>query len=165
MRVIVIGGVSGCGKSTVGRRLAEKLQCPFIEGDDHHSDENVRKMHAGIPLTDEDRLPWLQQLCKAVKSCNSLDVVVSCSMLKRSYRDAIVSMLAECVCILIILARPASVVENALQERQGHFINQEDVHGWLQSQMRDLEIQEDVNLVEAKGVDETLAEIEQILKK
>lgn len=163
MRVIVIGGVSGCGKSTVGKSLAQSLGCPFVEGDDYHSEENVRKMHAGIPLTDEDRWPWLQRLCDAVKKCDSSDVVVSCSMLKRSYRDAIVSMLTGCKCILIILVRPTSVVADALQKREGHFISGKDVQGWLDSQVRDLQIDDDVITVEAKDVDQTVAEVKKVI--
>jgi gluconokinase len=83
---LVIMGVSGSGKSSVGRAIAAGLELPFVEGDTLHPPVNVEKMAAGIPLTDEDRWPWLDkigaELAKAQKG-----VVVSCSALKQSYRD------------------------------------------------------------------------------
>jgi gluconokinase len=81
---IVIMGVAGCGKSTVGRALAEYLACPFVEGDDFHSEENVRKMQNGIALDDADRAPWLDAI-EAELAKPGLKVA-ACSALKRSYR-------------------------------------------------------------------------------
>jgi gluconokinase len=86
---IVVMGVSGCGKSTVGRALAQRLQVNFVEGDALHPERNVAKMAAGTPLTDADRHGWLQavaeQLSNATAEANG--VVASCSALKRRYRD------------------------------------------------------------------------------
>jgi len=87
--IIFITGVSGCGKSTVGRMLAETLGCRFLEGDDFHSADCVAKMRAGIPLEDEDRWPWLDRLGGAALAAAPGEdtVVVSCSALRRAYRD------------------------------------------------------------------------------
>ena len=63
-------GVSGCGKSTLGTQLAQTLQRKFIEGDDYHSRQSVKKMKAGQPLTDQDRIPWLKQLAQVLRECN-----------------------------------------------------------------------------------------------
>ena len=84
-------GVSGSGKTTVGRALAAALKCEFIEGDDYHSDANRKKMAAGIPLTDEDRWPWLQSLADKINNvlAEQGTGVVSCSGLKQRYRDVL----------------------------------------------------------------------------
>ena len=84
--IIVLMGVSGTGKSTVGIELSQKLGISFLEGDDFHSVENKNKMRAGIPLRDEDRLPWLEDL-REINNQTRENLVLSCSALKRSYRD------------------------------------------------------------------------------
>lgn len=85
---IVVGGVSGSGKSTVGRGLADRLGLPFADGDDFHSKANVDKMTAGIALTDEDRRPWLLSIGEWL-AASEKGGVVACSALKRAYRDLI----------------------------------------------------------------------------
>jgi gluconokinase len=89
---IVVMGVSGSGKSTVGKGLAEALGCAFVDGDDLHPAANVAKMTAGIPLTDADREPWLRAVGRTLASGGDAGVVVACSALKRSYRDLIRSV-------------------------------------------------------------------------
>jgi carbohydrate kinase (thermoresistant glucokinase family) len=86
---IVVMGVSGCGKSTTGAHLAERLGWPFLEGDRFHPTANVEKMRAGIALNDEDRAPWLQALAEEFRRDEALgrSSVMGCSSLKRSYRD------------------------------------------------------------------------------
>jgi carbohydrate kinase (thermoresistant glucokinase family) len=88
-RVLVVLGVSGAGKTTVGRELARQLGYEFLEGDDFHSQANKDKMHAGIALTDEDREPWLAALRQAIERvlANGGRAVLACSALKRAYRD------------------------------------------------------------------------------
>jgi gluconokinase len=86
-RSVVVMGVSGCGKTTVGAALALRLGWEFVEGDAFHSDGNRRKMHAGIALTDADRQAWLAQLGQTLSEAVRQPVVLSCSALKRSYRD------------------------------------------------------------------------------
>ncbi len=88
-RVVYLFGPSGCGKSTVGEQLAEKAGGLYLDGDDHHPPENKRKMGAGVPLQDEDRWPWFENIAAVVleKSREHSLIVVACSALKRVYRD------------------------------------------------------------------------------
>ena len=87
--IVVVWGVSGCGKSTVGKKLADKLGWMFHDADDFHSDLNVDKMRQGIPLQDEDRYPWLAQLATLLRDINGQDqsAVLACSALKQDYRS------------------------------------------------------------------------------
>lgn len=86
---VVVMGVSGCGKSTVGRELADALQAPYLEGDAFHSPHNIERMAAGVALTDDDRRGWLSTLADQLGSAQrrGQGVVLSCSALKRGYRD------------------------------------------------------------------------------
>ena len=86
--IVIIMGVSGCGKSTIGKKLAQKLGCSFLEGDDFHPTENITKMKKGIPLTDQDRLPWLKKISEKCAHENNIgnNLVVACSALKKQYR-------------------------------------------------------------------------------
>jgi len=85
--VILLMGVSGSGKTTLRRRLAARLGCQLLEGDDFHSPENIEKMSAGKPLTDKDRLPWLTKISSAIrtKANTNQACIVACSALKRRY--------------------------------------------------------------------------------
>lgn len=87
--IVVVWGVSGCGKSTVGKLLADKLGWMFHDADDFHSEVNVDKMRRGIPLQDEDRYPWLADLATLMCDINGQDqsAVLACSALKQDYRD------------------------------------------------------------------------------
>ncbi len=86
---VVVMGVSGCGKSTVGRELADALGMPYLEGDAFHSPQNVARMAAGVALTDDDRQGWLRTLAERIGAAlrEGHGIVLSCSALKRSYRD------------------------------------------------------------------------------
>ncbi|HXN10622.1 MAG TPA: gluconokinase [Steroidobacteraceae bacterium] len=86
MQWIVCMGVAGSGKSSLGALIAARLDLPFIEGDDFHSGENRRKMHAGIALTDEDRVSWLELLGQQLAAHRG-GAILACSALKKSYRD------------------------------------------------------------------------------
>ncbi len=86
---IIVMGVSGSGKTTLGGRLASVLGYRFIEGDELHPAANVAKMSGGVPLTDDDRWPWLDRVAERVKVLHFTGCVISCSALKRSYRDHI----------------------------------------------------------------------------
>lgn len=84
---IVVMGVQGAGKSTIGAILAARLGLQFIDGDSLHSDENIAKMAAGIPLTDDDRLPWLAKIARTLAERADEGIVIVCSALKKGYRD------------------------------------------------------------------------------
>lgn len=86
---VVVMGVSGSGKSTVGQLVADALGVPFVDGDDLHPPANVAKMAAGIPLDDDDRAPWLRAVGRTLADSGPAGAVVACSALKRSYRDLI----------------------------------------------------------------------------
>lgn len=112
--LIVVMGVSGCGKTTIGRELARRLGVPFLDGDDFHPPANKEKMRQGIPLTDRDRWPWLAGLAAGMTAAAASHgrVVAACSALKRAYRDVIAAEAGQPVCFLhlkgsqdLILAR------------------------------------------------------------
>ncbi len=118
--IVVVMGVSGVGKSTVGSELAARLNCEFLDADDYHSAENKAKMHAGIPLTDADRLPWLQTLNRLLQEHErqQKSAVLACSALKDSYRD----LLETGIHIKwVYLKGSPEVIRERLQERHGHF--------------------------------------------
>ena len=91
--IVLVMGVSGSGKNAIGEPLAQRLGWKFIDGDDYHPPENVRKMGAGIPLQDEDRGPWLDRLNALLK--NEKQAVLACSALKEAYRRRVLAGIAE----------------------------------------------------------------------
>lgn len=115
---LVVMGVSGCGKTSVGEALARKLPSTFIDGDDLHPKSNKEKMAAGIALTDEDRWPWLAEVGKAL--ANQSDIVVACSALKRSYRDKIREI--EPAVRFIHLHGTRELLEARVNSRENHFM-------------------------------------------
>lgn len=122
--VIVLMGVSGSGKTTVGRGLARELGWKFYEGDDFHPRSNVEKMARGVALTDEDRAPWLEALRDVIKSClaRGEDAVLACSALKRSYRAR---LLFDERVRLVYLKGDYQLIEERLKRRRGHFMKAE----------------------------------------
>jgi len=113
-------GVSGSGKSTVGRALAERLGWDFAEGDELHPPENVAKMAAGMPLTDADRRPWLERIADWIRDerAQGRDGVVTCSALKREYRG----ILAVDGVRFVYLRGTVALIHQRLQQRTGHFM-------------------------------------------
>ncbi|ANN68084.1 gluconokinase [Bordetella bronchialis] len=120
--VLVLMGVSGCGKTTVAAILSGRLDWPFEEGDALHPQANIDKMHAGHPLTDEDRAPWLEKVAQWVEQC--LDAgengLITCSALKRSYRD-IINRRGQGV-RFVYLAGSKQTIAARLAARHGHFM-------------------------------------------
>ena len=120
--VLVVMGVSGSGKTTVATLLAERLGWPFAEGDDFHPPANVAKMHGGTPLTDADRLPWLQAIAGWIDSRRAAGSggIVSCSALKRAYRNILVGERRD---VRLVYVRGSQALIGArIAARQDHFM-------------------------------------------
>lgn len=120
--VVIVMGVSGSGKSTVGALLARRLGARFIEGDDHHPPANVEKMARGVPLDDADRRPWLAALAAEIRRrrAKNADVVAACSALKARYRALLADGLPAVV--FVYLKGDAALIRRRLGERPGHFM-------------------------------------------
>jgi gluconokinase len=118
--VVVIMGVSGSGKSTVGRLLADALGVVYIEGDDLHPPRNVQLMASGTPLTDDDRRGWLQAIAARLTLAHGVGAVVTCSALKRAYRDVLRA--ASPGLRLVYLYGDKATLERRMNERQGHYM-------------------------------------------
>ena len=132
--VVIIFGVSGAGKTTIGQLLAEELGWRFYEADDFHSQANIDKMRQGVPLTDEDRWPWLENLGELIKRCLTAgeNAVLACSGLKEAYRR---HLRVNADVKLVFLRGDYELIANQLRQRRGHFMNP----ALLQSQFADLE--------------------------
>ena len=120
--IIIVLGVSGAGKTTVGKLLAQELGWRFVEGDDFHPAANVEKMRNGIPLTDEDRRPWLTSLRELIERCLAAgeNAVLACSALKKKYRSYL--RVNEKV-KFVYLRGDYELVAGQLRERHGHFMD------------------------------------------
>ena len=125
-------GVSGCGKTLIGKKLAKKLAYQFIEGDDYHSLENKKKMESGQALDDKDRQSWLASLQKCLSESEE-SVVLSCSALKRKYRKILNENPHHTTFIHLDVTK--NTLENRLNVRKGHFFNP----ALLQDQLNTLE--------------------------
>ena len=120
--IVVVTGVSGSGKSTVAALLAAALGCQFQEGDDLHPPENVEKMRSGTPLTDADRMPWLRKIATEIDGWGARGEcgVLTCSALKRSYRDIIIGDRRGVV--LVYLKGSRELIHQRMAARHGHFM-------------------------------------------
>ena len=151
-------GVSGCGKSTIGKALATSLNIPFVDGDDFHSDANVEKMTQGKPLQDADRKPWLESINEYAKQ-STTDLVIACSALKKMYRDW---LRQDINCKFIFLNGTSELIYERMKSRQDHFMPPE----LLQSQFETLEItKECVPINIAQGIDLITTEIIEMINK
>ena len=133
---LVVMGVSGSGKSTIAAQLAKRLGLPYVDGDDLHPQANVDKMHAGTPLTDEDRWPWLDRVAAALTETTAAEggVVLACSALRRIYRDRLRAGTGGAV-RFAFLDVSFAVIAARLAQRVNHFMPRQ----LLESQFRTLE--------------------------
>jgi gluconokinase len=116
--IVVVMGVAGCGKTTIGKLLAARLGCEFLDGDDFHPPENVAKMAAGTPLADEDRWPWLERLNALLRERPS--AVLACSALKQAYRDRLAQGLERCE--YVFLHGSFDLIQSRLEERRHRYM-------------------------------------------
>ncbi|WP_432698134.1 gluconokinase [Marinobacterium sp. YM272] len=126
----VVMGVSGCGKSSIGQMLAEKLGLKFFDGDDYHPPENVAKMRSGQPLNDDDRAGWLATLNKLL--CDEPSAVLACSSLKPAYRQ---TLRQGNDAVFIYLKGDIDTIWQRHSQREGHYFNG---RGMLESQFSEL---------------------------
>lgn len=151
-------GTAGSGKTTVGELLASQLSWEFADGDDFHPSANIEKMSRGIPLTDEDRLPWLQSIRDAMQQwqAQGKSVVVACSALKRSYRNMLgVDSNAKDI-KLVYLKGSYDLLLARLHSRPGHYMKEQ----MLASQLADLEEPTDALTIDvAESPEQIVSEI------
>jgi len=114
-------GVSGCGKSSVGKALAKAIDLPFYDADDFHPEANILKMEKGLPLEDKDRYPWLKILNELIKDKENEGLVLACSALKDSYRRTLEANLNKKV-NWIFLSGSKELILERLNQRSGHFM-------------------------------------------
>ncbi|HEX6523636.1 MAG TPA: gluconokinase [Streptosporangiaceae bacterium] len=157
--ILVVAGVSGSGKTTVGAMLAGRLNWAFADADDFHPAANVAKMHAGIPLTDADRWPWLRAIAAWIdeRIAAGESAVVTCSALKRGYRDVLVQ--GRPSVWVVFLSADRERLRKRLAARHGHFFPQE----LLDSQLATVELpgpdERAVVVIPADGPAETVEQI------
>ena len=156
--VVIVMGVTGAGKTTVGRLLAERSGWEFADADDFHPPSNVEKMRQGIPLNDNDRRPWLEQLRNQVTHwlAAQRNVVLACSALKRSYRQ---ELEVGPEVRFVYLRGSANLIADRLRSRHGHFAGEQILAG----QFADLEEPENALAVEIGATPEQI--VAQIRKK
>jgi carbohydrate kinase (thermoresistant glucokinase family) len=160
---LIIMGVSGCGKSTVGERLGARTRIPFIEGDTLHPPRNVALMAAGTPLTDEDRAGWLDDIASRFGALEAdAGLIISCSALKRKYRDR---LRAACPDLRFIhLHGDQTLLEQRLQYRTGHYMPPSLLSSQLQTLEPPSSDEPAITLDIVFPTDQLVAQIEQQLQ-
>ena len=158
MRVIVVMGVAGAGKSTVGRALASALDWRFLDADDFHTAASVARMRSGIALTDDDRTPWLAALRHEITNvlARGERAVLACSALKESYRAALVAPSEHDAVRFVHLEAPTPILHERLERREGHYAGV----ALLESQLATLEEPSDALRIDgARAPDDIVATI------
>lgn len=160
--IVVVMGVAGSGKTTVGRALAARLGRPFFDADDFHPPENIARMNAGVPLTDADREPWLASLCALIERADAAgeDIVLACSALRARFRERLRAAANDLR--YVYLETGHHLIAHRLTVRTGHFMSSDLVA----SQFADLEEPDDALVLDASRTpQELVAEIERELEK
>jgi gluconokinase len=157
--IVIVMGVSGCGKSTIGKALATEMNLNFFDADDFHPQANVKKMSQGIALNDDDRWPWLKILSQAIakEASQNGGVVSACSALKRSYRDFIVAEVNKPL-IFVVLDGSKELILQRMKKRRNHYMPP----SLLESQIADFEPPESDESFITCSIDNS---IEQIVKR
>jgi gluconokinase len=132
--IVVLMGVSGSGKTTIGKVLARQLGWTFLDADDYHPAANVEKMRKGIPLNDDDRRPWLQALRQRVdEACERGEsIVLACSALKHAYQEYLQHEEPECI-HYVYLSGSEELIRQRLAGRKGHFMNPNLLHSQFET--------------------------------
>ena len=145
--IVVVWGVSGCGKSTIGKQLAEQLGCQFYDADDFHPESNIAKMRDGIPLTDDDRWPWLDDIAAMLRALlqRKHSAVLACSALRAVYRNRL--NIDEDQVKFVQLRGDFELIAGRLASREHEFMNS----NLLQSQFDTLEVCADDLHVDIEG--------------
>ena len=150
--VLLIVGVSGVGKTTIGAQVARELGIPFFDADDFHPASNIERMKSGIPLDDDDRQPWIETLAKQLSYWQKASgAVLACSALKKSYREILEAQCDERP-LWLFLHAPKSVLASRLAARKGHFFDQRLLH----TQLDELEAPDDGWLIDASQSEEEI---------
>lgn len=156
--IVILMGVTASGKTTVGQRLAAVNGWEYAEGDDYHSEANKQKMHAGIPLTDEDRAPWLASLHEVLLGWEQAGKsgVLACSALRQAYRDTLSADIPPAHLRFVLLEVPRAVLEDRLAHRENHYMSP----ALLDSQIATLETPHDALRVDGTApVDQVVQQI------
>src|SRR5882757_2967955 len=151
-------GVTGSGKTTIGTKLATAEHWEYAEGDDYHSEANKAKMHAGIPLTDADRAPWLATLHEVLLGWyrSGTSGVLACSALRQAYRDELSKGIPSTELRFVLLEVPKHVLQERMAERKGHYMSP----ALLDSQIATLEMPKDaIRVAGDRPPDEVVQEI------
>jgi len=132
-QALILMGVSGSGKTAVGELLSQKLGWPFFDGDDFHPKENVEKMAAGIPLDDDDRIPWLMNLHDLIADhlAERKSLLLACSALKQSYRDLLLEGNPDT--LFIHLKGDFGLIMSRMQARSGHYMKSEMLYSQFET--------------------------------
>ncbi len=132
-QALILMGVSGCGKTSVGEQLSEKLNWPFFDGDDFHPKANVDKMAAGIPLDDDDRIPWLMNLHDLIAGhlADGKSLLLACSALKQTYRNQLAE--GNPGTVFVHLKGDFALIMGRMQVRAGHYMKPEMLHSQFET--------------------------------
>jgi gluconokinase len=152
--IVILMGVTGSGKTTVAQELRKVTGWEYAEGDDYHSEANRAKMAAGIPLTDEDRAPWLASLHEVLRGWfeKGQSGILTCSALKQVYRDVLVGGLPAEAWRFVLLRVPVEELKRRLAQRWGHYMNP----ALLDSQIQTLEEPRDAIHVDGTGPEDEI---------